>query len=352
MIRMYGMGGVKDGATDQLLYEILFLDPLTTRHFGRFQLMWEYRTSTQPPFLKGWTQFRAFVRDCLDKTQASNNRYQEEKWNAYHANEVDFYDSPAFDWPTLAADTKAWVRWFPQLQYRTPSAIPAHQAGRAGARAPRGVSLLGLRIFLIDPADFAQRPQRADNYPLCSPNTVKVTQNVVAYTLPAIFAAVVAVCPDECHPRVIYGCRLNSRNSEDGEDEDGDIPAAIETQARLTGATYKLRPRDTVQLTSNATVTAWSAVAVGAAHNTPTVIAILERLRGADTPPRDVAVHLNSHSIPMPVRRPPAPPVQAPPPPQQDSDDDDEDEMDRESGGEVDQESGVEASEEEEEESA
>jgi hypothetical protein len=97
MIRMYGMGGVKDGATDQLLYEILFLDSLTTRHFGRFQPMWEHRTSNQPPFLEEWTQFRALVRDYLDKTQASNNRYQEEKWNAYQANEVDFYDSPAFD---------------------------------------------------------------------------------------------------------------------------------------------------------------------------------------------------------------------------------------------------------------
>jgi hypothetical protein len=40
-------------------------------------------------------------------------------------------------------------------------------------------------------------------YPLWSPNTVEVTQSVVAYTLPAIFAAVVAVCPDERHPRVI-----------------------------------------------------------------------------------------------------------------------------------------------------
>jgi hypothetical protein len=97
--------------------------------------------------------------------------------------------------------------------------------------------LLGLCIFLIDPADFARRPQRADNYPFWSPPIVEVTQSVVAYTLPAIFAAVVAVSPEERHPRAIYGCRLNPWNSEDGEDEDGDIPTAIETQARLKGAT-------------------------------------------------------------------------------------------------------------------
>jgi hypothetical protein len=75
VICMYGIGGIKDGPIDQLFYEILFLDPLTTRHFGRFQPMWEHRNSTQPPFLKWWTQFRAFVRDCLDMTRASNNRY-------------------------------------------------------------------------------------------------------------------------------------------------------------------------------------------------------------------------------------------------------------------------------------
>jgi hypothetical protein len=72
--------------------------------------------------------------------------------------------------------------------------MPALHARRAGSGAPRGVSLLGLGIFLIDPADFTRRPQRADNYPLWSANTVEVTQSVVTYTLPAIFAAVVAGC--------------------------------------------------------------------------------------------------------------------------------------------------------------
>jgi hypothetical protein len=109
MIRMYGIGGIKDGATEQLFYEILFLDPLTTRHFGRFQRMWEQHNSTAQPYLEWWTQFRAFLRDCLDKTRAGNNRYQLEKWTAYSANADDFYDSPAFDWLTLATDADAWV---------------------------------------------------------------------------------------------------------------------------------------------------------------------------------------------------------------------------------------------------
>jgi hypothetical protein len=305
MIRMYGIGGIKDGAIEQLFYEILFLDPLTTRHFGRFQGMWEHRASAAQPYLEWWTQFRAFVRDCLDKTRVANNRYQLEKWTAYSANDGDFYDSPAFDWPTLATDTDARVRWFPQPRYRQPPAIPVHHARRAGADAPRGITLLALRIFLIDPMTAGVSPHRADDYPLWSPHTVEVTQSVLAYTLPAVFAAIVAVCPDGRRPRVIYGCRLNPRNPEDAEDDNGNIPAAIETQARLSGATYRLRPRDTVQLTSNATVSAWSAAAIGAAHNTPTVIAILGRVDERDTPPRDLDVHFNGNGIPMPVRRPP-----------------------------------------------
>jgi hypothetical protein len=105
-----------------------------------------------------------------------------------------------------------------------------------------------------------------DDYPLWSPHTVEATQRVLAYTLPTVFAtilavcrdgrhlfaAILAVCPEDRHPCVIYGCRLNPRNHEDAEDDNGQIPATIETQARLSGATYRLWARDTVRFTSNA----------------------------------------------------------------------------------------------------
>jgi hypothetical protein len=131
-------------------------------------------------------------------------------------------------------------------------------------------------------------PHRVDDYPLWSPHTVEVIQSVLAYTLLAVFAAIAAVYPDGRHPRVIYGCQLNPCNTEDAENDNGNIPGAIETQARLSGATYYLQLRDTVRLTSNATVSPWSAVAIGAAHNGPTVIAILGRVGVRNTPPRVV----------------------------------------------------------------
>jgi hypothetical protein len=159
-------------------------------------------------------------------------------------------------------------------------------------------------MFLIDPMTAGVSPHRADDYPLWSPHTVEVTQSMLAYTLAAVFAAIVAMCPDGLHHRGIYGCRLNPRNPEDAEDDKGNIPAAIGTQVRLSGATYCLRPRDTVQLTSNSTVSAWSAAAIGAANNTPTLIAILGRVDERDTPPRDLDVHFNRNGILMPIHRP------------------------------------------------
>jgi hypothetical protein len=102
---------------------------------------------------------------------------------------------------------------------------------------------------------------------------------------------------------VIYGCRVTPRDPADGANETGAIPAAIETQARLTGSTYRLRPSDTTQLATQATVSAWVTAVAAAAHNTPTVIAILRRTNpgGRDTPPRTLRVQFNLNGIPMPL---------------------------------------------------
>jgi hypothetical protein len=75
LIRIYSIGGIKDGAIERLFYEILFLDLLTTCHCCRFQGMWEHCVSTAQPYLDWWMQFRVFVRDCLDKTRVPNNWY-------------------------------------------------------------------------------------------------------------------------------------------------------------------------------------------------------------------------------------------------------------------------------------
>jgi hypothetical protein len=304
LIRMYGIASSTDPLIDRLCYEILFLDPLMVRHFGRFQAMWGRRDSKDPTHVEWWNQLRAWIRDCIEKARAANNRMQSEMWAAYRDNTPGFYDAPTFDWPALQADPVARTQWWPQPRYREPPIIPAHHARGASGSAPGG-STRALRIFLVDPQTRVQ-PQRSDDYDIWHPDTVEAMRNVDVLTLPAVFAAVLALCPRGRHPRVLYGCRVTPRDPADGTDENGAIPAAVETQACLTGSTYWLRPGDTTQLATQATVSEWATAVAAVGHNTSTVVAILRRTDpgGRDTLPRTLLVHLNGNGIPMPVPAP------------------------------------------------
>jgi hypothetical protein len=86
MIRAYGIGGITDSLVDRMCFEIIFLDPLTVRHFEQFQHMWDRRESNQEPFLEWWTQFKAWIRDCIDTVRASNNKLQQARYEAYRDN--------------------------------------------------------------------------------------------------------------------------------------------------------------------------------------------------------------------------------------------------------------------------
>jgi hypothetical protein len=50
LIWIYNVCGVKDGRAWDLLYSIIFLDPVMTCHFSQFQLMWPDRRSRSSPF--------------------------------------------------------------------------------------------------------------------------------------------------------------------------------------------------------------------------------------------------------------------------------------------------------------
>jgi hypothetical protein len=81
LIRTYGLAGIKsDGATG-LMFDILFIDNVTTHHFGQFQKLWpEHRASDgpdsdDPEHQEWWKVFRGFLRDCFNKTRVHMNRY-------------------------------------------------------------------------------------------------------------------------------------------------------------------------------------------------------------------------------------------------------------------------------------
>ena len=75
LIRNYGLRGIKSDGSDGLLYDILFLDNITTDHFAQFQPMWENRYSEDPGHKKWWKTFRGFVRDCFNKSRDQINDF-------------------------------------------------------------------------------------------------------------------------------------------------------------------------------------------------------------------------------------------------------------------------------------
>ena len=79
LIQIYNVCCIKDERACALLYDIFILDPVTTRHFSQFQLMWPHRRSRSSPFRKGWAAFCPYMEQIFDKThdQMSNWRWDD-----------------------------------------------------------------------------------------------------------------------------------------------------------------------------------------------------------------------------------------------------------------------------------
>jgi hypothetical protein len=76
LIRIYNVCGVKDERAWDLFYDIIFLDPVTTRHFSQFQLMWPHRRSRSSPFREWWAAFRSYMGQMFDKTRDQMNNWR------------------------------------------------------------------------------------------------------------------------------------------------------------------------------------------------------------------------------------------------------------------------------------
>jgi len=74
LIRIYNVCGVNnERALDLFLYDIIFLDPVTTRHFSQFQLLWPHRRSRNSSFHEWWAAFCSDMRQIIDKTRDQMN---------------------------------------------------------------------------------------------------------------------------------------------------------------------------------------------------------------------------------------------------------------------------------------
>jgi len=76
LIRIYNVCGVKDERAWDLFYDIIFLDPVTTRHFSQFQLMWPHRRSRSSPFREWWAALRSYMGQMFDKTRDQMNNWR------------------------------------------------------------------------------------------------------------------------------------------------------------------------------------------------------------------------------------------------------------------------------------
>jgi hypothetical protein len=82
LIRLYNVCGVKDERAWHRFYDIIFLDPVMTRHFSQFQLMWPHRRRRSSPFREWWAAFCSYMGQMFDKTRNQMNNW---RWDNPHA---------------------------------------------------------------------------------------------------------------------------------------------------------------------------------------------------------------------------------------------------------------------------
>jgi hypothetical protein len=76
LTQIYNLCGVKDERAWDLFYDIIFLDPVTTRHVSQFQLVWPHRRNSSSPFREWWAAFRSYMGQMFDQTLDQMNNWR------------------------------------------------------------------------------------------------------------------------------------------------------------------------------------------------------------------------------------------------------------------------------------
>jgi len=76
LIPIFNVCGVNDVRAWDLFYDIIFLDPVTTRHFTQFQLMWLHRWSRSSSFREWWAAFHLYIWQMFHKTHDQMNNWR------------------------------------------------------------------------------------------------------------------------------------------------------------------------------------------------------------------------------------------------------------------------------------
>jgi len=68
LIQIYNVRSVKDERAWDLVYDMIFLDPVMTRHLSQFQPMWLHGRSRRSHFQEWWGAFRSYMEQMFDTT--------------------------------------------------------------------------------------------------------------------------------------------------------------------------------------------------------------------------------------------------------------------------------------------
>jgi hypothetical protein len=68
LIWIYNVRGVKDVMAWNCIYDIMFIDPVTTRHISQFQLMWPHHRSRSSSFQERCAVFNSYMGQMFHKT--------------------------------------------------------------------------------------------------------------------------------------------------------------------------------------------------------------------------------------------------------------------------------------------
>jgi len=131
LIRQYHIPGIKSERAWDLFYDIIFLDPVTTRHFAQFQGMWKYRNAKDSPHYEWWRAFHTYMSHRFDKTHEQMNN-----WRRYNP---EAFGDPIVELPTERTRSGKWkptgkqIKWYGTADLMAKLEPPSCRGGKAPA---------------------------------------------------------------------------------------------------------------------------------------------------------------------------------------------------------------------------
>jgi len=108
--RIYNVCGVKKERAWDLLNNIIFLDPVTTRHISQFQLMWPHRRSRSPSFREWLAAFGSYIPQMFHKSREQMNNRRWDNPRAF-GDQVDHPNPQTISWGTVKRTDK-YFTWY------------------------------------------------------------------------------------------------------------------------------------------------------------------------------------------------------------------------------------------------